>query len=77
MKPIPFLCAFLALSTSHLFANEPSGAFLAPATTSGEEAAGKVSVVWRVAENDPAGQWTLEVREITTGRTAKSTINKE
>jgi hypothetical protein len=55
----------------------PKGEWVDVIPWSAQGAAGKASVVWRVAENDPAGQWTLEVREITTGRTAKSTINKE
>ena len=35
---------------------------------SAQGVAGKATVRWRVAENDPAGVWTLEVREVTTGR---------
>ena len=55
----------------------PKGEWVDVIPWSAQGTAGKAAVVWRVAENDPAGQWTLEVREITTGRTTKSTINKE
>ena len=55
----------------------PKGEWVDVIPWSAQGAAGKASVVWRVAENDPAGQWTLEVREVTTGRTTKATINKE
>jgi hypothetical protein len=55
----------------------PKGEWVDVIPWSAQGAAGKASVVWRVAENDLKGQWTLEVREITTGRTAKATINKE
>lgn len=55
----------------------PKGEWVDVIPWSAQGAAGKAAVTWRVAANDPAGQWTLEVREITTGRTAKATIIKK
>lgn len=55
----------------------PKGEWVDVIPWSAQGTAGKASVAWRVAENDPEGEWTLEVKEITTGRTAKSTINKD
>jgi hypothetical protein len=54
----------------------PKGEWVDVIPWSAQGTAGKASVAWRVAENDPEGEWTLEVKEVTTGRTAKSTINK-
>jgi len=61
MKPIHLLCAFLALSASHLFAAEPSRAFLAPATTTGEEAAGFIPVA-AVDQSTPASEKNSETQ---------------
>lgn len=54
----------------------PAGEWVDVLPWSAQGAGGKVTIRLRVALNDPAGEWTLDVREVTTGRKSKVTFKK-
>ena len=54
----------------------PAGRWVDVIPWSVQGVAGKATLRWRVAHNDPPGNWTLLVREITTGRSATIVISK-
>ena len=54
----------------------PAGEWIDVIPWSAQGLGGKAAVRLRIALNDPVGEWTLAVREVTTRREAKVTFKK-